>query len=162
MDEQLSAVVEKVFIDLYDEGLIYRGNRLVNWDPQLHTAISDLEVFSEEEPGTLWHYRYPLTNGTTTRSGDTFVTIATTRPETMLGDAAVAIHPTDERYIGLAGKFVELPLCNRHIPIIVDEYVDPEFGSGCVKITPAHDFNDYEIGKRHKFCLLYTSDAADE
>ena len=154
MDEQLSAVVEKVFIDLYDEGLIYRGNRLVNWDPQLHTAISDLEVFSEEEPGTLWHYRYPLTNGSTTRSGDTFVTIATTRPETMLGDAAVAIHPTDERYIGLAGKFVELPLCNRHIPIIVDEYVDPEFGSGCVKITPAHDFNDYEIGKRHKLELM--------
>ncbi len=154
MDEQLSAVVEKVFIDLYDEGLIYRGNRLVNWDPQLHTAISDLEVFSEEEPGKLWHYRYPLTNGATTRSGDTFVTIATTRPETMLGDAAVAIHPTDERYIGLAGKFVELPLCNRHIPIIVDEYVDPDFGSGCVKITPAHDFNDYEIGKRHKLELI--------
>ena len=154
MDASLSAVVEKVFIDLYDEGLIYRGNRLVNWDPQLHTAISDLEVFSEEEIGSLWHYRYPLTDNTKTVSGDTFITIATTRPETMLGDVAVAVHPNDERYTALVGKFVELPLCDRRIPIIADEYVDPEFGSGCVKITPAHDFNDYEVGKRHDLELI--------
>jgi valyl-tRNA synthetase len=143
MDEQLSAVVEKVFVDLYNEGLIYRGNRLVNWDPQLHTAISDLEVISEEEDGHLWHFNYPIADS------DQHLTIATTRPETMLGDAAVAVHPEDQRYTHLIGKFVDLPLCNRRIPIIADDYVDPEFGTGCVKITPAHDFNDYEMGKRH-------------
>ncbi len=156
MDEQLSAVVEKVFIDLYDEGLIYRGNRLVNWDPQLHTAISDLEVISEEEDGSLWHFKYPI-SGT-----DGFVTIATTRPETMLGDTAVAVHPDDERYKDLVGKTIDLPLCNRQIPVIADDYVDPEFGTGCVKITPAHDFNDYEIGLRHDLEIIniLTIDAA--
>ena len=154
MDEQLSGVVEKVFIDLYDEGLIYRGNRLVNWDPQLHTAISDLEVVSEEEDGSLWHFRYPLADGATTAAGDDYVTIATTRPETMLGDTAVAVHPDDDRYKDLAGKFIDLPLCDRRIQIIADDYVDPEFGTGCVKITPAHDFNDYEIGKRHELELI--------
>ncbi len=149
MDEQFSAVVEKVFIQLYDEGLIYRGNRLVNWDPSLHTAISDLEVISEEENGSLWHFRYPLCDGESTADGRSHVIIATTRPETLLGDTAVAVHPDDERYKALVGKWVELPLCDRRIPIIADEYVDPEFGTGCVKITPAHDFNDYEVGKRH-------------
>ncbi len=155
MDEQLSAVVEKAFIQLYDEGLIYRGNRLVNWDPQLHTAISDLEVVSEEENGSLWHFRYPIT-GT-----DDALTIATTRPETLLGDSAVAVHPDDERYTHLIGKFVSLPLCDRQIPIIADEYVDPSFGTGCVKITPAHDFNDYEVGKRHDLDIIniFTKDA---
>ncbi|HBQ00531.1 MAG TPA: valine--tRNA ligase [Gammaproteobacteria bacterium] len=148
MDEQLSAVVEKVFVDLYKEGLIYRGNRLVNWDPQLHTAISDLEVISEEEDGQLWHFNYPIADS------DQHLTIATTRPETMLGDAAVAVHPEDERYTHLVGKFVDLPLCNRQIPIIADDYVDPEFGTGCVKITPAHDFNDYEMGKRHNLEVI--------
>lgn len=156
MDEQLSAVVEKVFIDLYEEGLIYRGNRLVNWDPQLHTAISDLEVISEEEDGFLWHFNYPLSDG----SGH--LTIATTRPETMLGDTAVAVHPDDERYEDLIGKMVDLPLCDRQIKIIADDYVDPEFGTGCVKITPAHDFNDYEIGKRHDLEMInvLTNDAS--
>ncbi len=144
MDEQLSSVVEKVFIDLYEEGLIYRGNRLVNWDPSLHTAVSDLEVISEEEDGFLWHFKYPLSDDKTK-----FITIATTRPETLLGDSAIAVHPDDERYSDLIGKFVDLPLCDRQIPVIADEYVDPEFGTGCVKITPAHDFNDYEVGKRH-------------
>ena len=131
MDEQLSKVVEKVFIDLYEEGLIYRGNRLVNWDPDLHTAVSDLEVISEEEDGFLWHFKYPLSDDKTK-----FITIATTRPETLLGDSAIAVHPEDERYAELVGKFVDLPLCDRQIPVIADEYVDPEFGTGCVKITP--------------------------
>ncbi len=149
MDEQLSSVVEKVFIDLYDEGLIYRGNRLVNWDPHLHTAVSDLEVLSEEETGSLWHFRYPLAEDSSRH-----VTIATTRPETLLGDSAIAVHPDDERYKELVGKFVELPLCNRQIPIVADDYADPEFGTGCVKITPAHDFNDYELGKRHKLKII--------
>ena len=143
MDEGLSAAVTEVFVRLYEEGLIYRGKRLVNWDPVLHTAVSDLEVISEEEAGHLWHIRYPLADG----SGH--LVVATTRPETMLGDAAVAVHPDDERYQKLVGKMVALPLTGRHIPVIADEYVDPEFGSGCVKITPAHDFNDYEVGKRH-------------
>jgi valyl-tRNA synthetase len=162
MDEQLSEVVEKVFIQLFDEGLIYRGNRLVNWDPQLHTAISDLEVVAEEENGHLWHFRYPLADGATTANGDTHIVIATTRPETLLGDTAVAVHPEDERYTDLIGKFVDLPLCNRRIPIIADDYVDPEFGTGCVKITPAHDFNDYEMGRRHDlvFINILTADAA--
>ncbi|MEQ8953286.1 MAG: valine--tRNA ligase [Gammaproteobacteria bacterium] len=148
MDKPFCALVEKVFIDLYDEGLIYRGHRLVNWDPQLHTAISDLEVISEEEDGSLWHFKYPISGS------DQFVTIATTRPETMLGDSAVAVHPDDERYKDLVGKTVDLPLCDRQIPVIADEYVDPEFGTGCVKITPAHDFNDYEIGLRHELEMI--------
>ena len=154
MDGNLSAVVEKVFIDLFDEGLIYRGNRLVNWDPNLHTAISDLEVISEEEDGYLWYFRYPLADGATTANGESYVSIATTRPETMLGDTAVAVHPEDERYTDLIGKHIDLPLCDRRIEIIADEYVDPEFGTGCVKITPAHDFNDYEIGKRHDLEII--------
>ncbi len=155
MDEGLSAAVTKVFVSLYDEGLIYRGKRLVNWDPVLHTAISDLEVISEEENGHLWHMRYPLADG----SGH--LVVATTRPETMLGDTAVAVHPDDERYRHLIGKEVRLPLTDRLIPIIADDYVDPEFGTGCVKITPAHDFNDYEMGQRHNLPLIniFTIDA---
>ena len=129
---------------------------MVNWDPKLHTAISDLEVVQEEEAGSLWHFRYPLSDC----SGH--VVVATTRPETMLGDAAVAVHPDDERFQSLIGKMVALPLCGREIPIIADDYVDPEFGTGCVKITPAHDFNDYEMGQRHELPLLniLTADAA--
>ena len=149
MDEQLSCVVEKVFIELYDEGLIYRGNRLVNWDPQLLTAVSDLEVISEEENGSLWHFRYPLADDPSRH-----VVIATTRPETLLGDSAIAVNPNDERYKDLVGKLVDLPLCNRKIPIIADDYADPEFGTGCVKITPAHDFNDYEVGKRNNLEII--------
>ena len=161
MDQELSEVVQKVFVDLFDEGLIYRGNRLVNWDPQLRTAISDLEVISEEEDGSLWHFRYPLANDEKTLQGEDSIVIATTRPETMLGDTAVAVHPNDERYLHLIGKSVQLPLCDREIPIIADEYVDPEFGTGCVKITPAHDFNDYEVGKRHNLEIIniFTDDA---
>jgi valyl-tRNA synthetase len=143
MDEGLSAAVQKVFLQLYEEGLIYRGSRLVNWDPKLGTAISDLEVLSEEEDGFLWHIRYPLVDS------DEALIVATTRPETLLGDAAVAVHPDDPRYQHLIGKEVHLPLCERTIPIIADTYVEQDFGSGCVKITPAHDFNDYEVGKRH-------------
>ncbi len=154
MDPGLSQAVEEVFIRLYDEGLIYRGNRLVNWDCKLHTAISDLEVVSEEEPGNFWYFRYPLCKGATTQDGKPYITIATTRPETLLGDAAVAVHPDDERFKHLIGQEVELPLCNRRIPVIADTYVDPAFGTGCVKITPAHDFNDYEVGQRHKLPLL--------
>ncbi|GAB6034728.1 valine--tRNA ligase [Galenea microaerophila] len=156
MDEGLSNAVKEVFVQLYEEGLIYRGKRLVNWDPVLHTAVSDLEVISEEEMGSLWHMRYPLTDG----SG--YLVVATTRPETLFGDQAVAVHPEDERYKDLIGKTVTLPLVGREIPIIADDYVDPEFGTGCVKITPAHDFNDYEMGKRHNLPLLnvMTPDAA--
>ena len=148
MDEGLSAAVSKVFISLYNDGLIYRGKRLVNWDPVLHTALSDLEVLPAEENGKLWHFRYPL------EKSDAHLTVATTRPETMLGDTAVAVHPEDDRYSHLVGSFVMLPLVNRRIPVIADEYVDMEFGTGCVKITPAHDFNDYEIGQRHKLDIL--------
>ena len=144
MDDGMSDAVQEVFIQLYEEGLIYRGKRLVNWDPVLHTAVSDLEVLSEEENGSMWHLRYPLSNG------QGHLIVATTRPETLLGDAAVAIHPDDERYKHLLGEFVVLPLSGRLIPIIADEYVDPEFGTGCVKITPAHDFNDYEVWTRHR------------
>ena len=144
MDAGLSEAVQEVFVRLYAEGLIYRGKRLVNWDPKLHTAVSDLEVISEEETGFLWHIRYPLSNGTG------FLIVATTRPETMLGDCAVAVHPGDERYKHLLGEYVELPLTNRRIPIIADNYVDPKFGTGCVKITPAHDFNDYAVWLRHR------------
>jgi len=143
MDDGLSAAVQKVFVQLFDEGLIYRGTRLVNWDPKLGTAISDLEVISEEEDGFLWHIRYPIVDS------DEFLVVATTRPETMLGDTAVAVHPDDQRYKHLIGKQIKLPLTDRTIPIIADLYVQQDFGSGCVKITPAHDFNDYEVGKRH-------------
>src|SRR5207253_710091 len=131
---------QMLFVRLHEKGLIYRGKRLVNWDPVLLTALSDLEVQSQEEDGQLWHLRYPLDDG----SGH--VVVATTRPETMLGDAAVAVHPDDARYRHLTGKQVRLPLAGRLIPVIADAYVDPAFGSGCLKITPAHDFNDYEIG----------------
>ncbi|GKT12457.1 MAG: valyl-tRNA synthetase [Thiomicrorhabdus sp.] len=156
MDEGLSEAVKEVFVKLYEEDLIYRGKRLVNWDPVLHTAVSDLEVISTEEQGSLWHMRYPLTDG----SGH--LVVATTRPETMLGDQAVAVHPDDERYQHLIGKTITLPLVDREIPIIADDYVDLEFGTGCVKITPAHDFNDYEMGKRHNLPMLniLTVDAA--
>jgi valyl-tRNA synthetase len=141
MDAKMSRAVTEVFVRLYEEGLIYRGKRLVNWDPVLGTAVSDLEVDTEEEDGRIWELRYP---------GDGFsVTVATTRPETMLGDVAVAVHPKDERYAHLVGKRVRLPLAEREIPVIADEYVDPAFGTGCVKITPAHDFNDYQVGRRH-------------
>ena len=156
MDDDLSAAVIEAFVQLHEADLIYRGKRLVNWDPVLHTALSDLEVLATEEEGHLWHFRYPLTDG----SGN--VIVATTRPETMLGDTAVAVHPSDERYAQLIGKTVQLPLCDREIPIIADDYVDPEFGTGCVKITPAHDFNDYEIGIRHELpqINIFTIDAA--
>ncbi|MEO5348955.1 MAG: valine--tRNA ligase [Magnetococcus sp. YQC-3] len=143
MDEQLSHAVREVFVRLYGEGLIYRGTRLVNWDPVLHTAVSDLEVLAEEEEGFLWYFRYPLADG------DGSLVVATTRPETMLGDTAVAVHPDDERYRHWIGREVLLPLVGRRIPVIADETVKQEFGSGCVKITPAHDFNDYAMGKRH-------------
>ena len=133
----------ETFVRLYEDGLIYRGKRLVNWDPKLGTAVSDLEVESEEETGTLWEIRYPLADG----SGH--LTVATTRPETMLGDVAVAVNPDDARYAHLVGKEVLLPLTGRRIPVIADDYVDKDFGTGCVKITPAHDFNDWEVGQRH-------------
>ncbi len=148
MDDGFYKAVQEVFIRLYEDDLIYRGKRLVNWDPKLHTAISDLEVLNEEEQGSLWHFRYPLTDG----SGH--LVVATTRPETMLGDTAVAVHPEDERYKHLIGKTITLPLANREIPIIADDYVDLEFGTGCVKITPAHDFNDYEMGQRHDLEMI--------
>lgn len=148
MDDGFYKAVQEVFIRLHQQGLIYRGNRLVNWDPKLHTAVSDLEVNSEEEDGHLWHFRYPLTDG----SGH--LVVATTRPETMLGDTAVAVNGADERYKHLIGKSVRLPLTERDIPIIADDYVDAAFGSGCVKITPAHDFNDYEVGQRHNLPLI--------
>ncbi|MFI8622597.1 valine--tRNA ligase [Marinomonas sp. NPDC078689] len=154
MDPGMSAAVQEVFVRLYDEGIIYRGQRLVNWDPVLHTAISDLEVISEEENGFMWYFRYPLADGATTTDGKDYIVVATTRPETMFGDAAVAVAPDDERFTDLVGKFVELPLVDRRIPIVADEYVDKEFGTGCVKITPAHDFNDYEVGKRHDMPLI--------
>lgn len=148
MDDGLSNAVKEVFVRLYDEGLIYRGKRLVNWDPKLNTAVSDLEVLSEEEQGSMWHFRYPLADG----SGH--LVVATTRPETMLGDTAVAVNASDERYQHLIGKQIRLPIVDRLIPIIADDYVDKEFGTGCVKITPAHDFNDYEVGKRHNLPLI--------
>ncbi|MBV1912385.1 MAG: valine--tRNA ligase [Cycloclasticus sp.] len=156
MDEGLSKAVNEVFVKLHEEGLIYRGKRLVNWDPKLHTAVSDLEVISQEEQGHMWHMRYPLSDG----SGE--LVVATTRPETMLGDTCVAVHPSDERYQHLIGKTINLPLCDREIPIIADDYVDPEFGTGCVKITPAHDFNDYDVGQRHNMPLIniFTVDAS--
>ncbi|WMS88428.1 valine--tRNA ligase [Pleionea litopenaei] len=162
MDDNCSNAVQEVFIQLYQEGIIYRGKRLVNWDPKFHTAISDLEVENVEEKGFLWHFRYPLANGATTHDGKDYLVVATTRPETMLGDTAVAVHPDDERYQDLIGKTVMLPLVNREIPIVADDYVDREFGTGCVKITPAHDFNDYEVGKRHSTPLIniFSADAS--
>ncbi len=151
MDEGLSAAVREVFVRLFTEGLIYRGKRLVNWDPVLHTAVSDLEVLSEEEAGHMWDMRYPLTNGTG------YLVVSTTRPETMLGDCAVAVNPEDPRYQHLIGERVELPLTGRRIPIIADEHADPEFGTGCVKITPAHDFNDHAVWLRHRDELAIAS-----
>ncbi|MGA8709447.1 MAG: valine--tRNA ligase [Steroidobacteraceae bacterium] len=155
LDPGLSAAVLEAFVRLHEEGLIYRGERLVNWDPVLRTALSDLEVLSDEEGGHLWYLRYPLSEGTG------YVVVATTRPETMLGDAAVAVHPDDERYRHLVGRSVQLPIAGRAIPIIADDYVDPTFGTGCLKITPAHDFNDYAVGQRHSLPLIniFTPDA---
>jgi len=148
MDDKLSDAVTETFVKLHEEGLIYRGKRLVNWDPVLHTAVSDLEVLNEEEDGHMWHMRYPLADG----SGE--LVVATTRPETMLGDTAVAVHPDDERYQAYIGKDIKLPITGRLIPVIADDYVDQEFGTGCVKITPAHDFNDYDMGKRHSLPMI--------
>jgi valyl-tRNA synthetase len=152
LDDGLSRAVIKVFVDLYKKGLIYKDKRLVNWDPKLGTAISDLEVVSKEVKGHLWHFRYPVEGG-----GQ--IVVATTRPETMLGDSAVAVHPDDPRYKDLVGKFVILPLVGRKIPIVADEYADPETGTGAVKITPAHDFNDFEVGRRHNLPLINVLDA---
>lgn len=154
MDENLSKAVQQVFIELYKDKTIYRGKRLVNWDPKFQSAISDLEVENHDEKGFMWHFRYPLADGQTTKVGHNYLVVATTRPETMLGDSAVAVDPNDERYQDLIGKFIDLPIVNRRIPIIADDYVDSEFGTGCVKITPAHDFNDYEVGKRHSLPLI--------
>ncbi|MBO9679431.1 MAG: valine--tRNA ligase [Acidovorax sp.] len=148
MDDKLSAVVTDTFVRLYQQGLIYRGKRLVNWDPKLQSAVSDLEVENEEKDGSLWHIAYPLADG----SGS--LTVATTRPETMLGDVALMVHPEDQRYAHLIGKMVNLPLCDRQIPVIADEYVDKEFGTGVVKVTPAHDQNDYAVGQRHKLPMI--------
>ena len=161
MDEGFSRAVLEVFVRLYDDGLIYRGKRLVNWDPSMETALSDLEVISEDEKGSLWHLRYPLADGMLTRDGKNYLIVATTRPETMLGDTGVAVHPDDERYRDLVGKSLKLPLVDRELPIIADDYVDPEFGTGCLKITPAHDFHDNEIGLRHDLELIniFTSTA---
>lgn len=152
MNDKLSKVVRETFVQLYNEGLIYKGLRLVNWDPKLQSAVSDLEVESEEENGHMWEIRYPAADGS---EG---VVVATTRPETLFGDQAVAVHPEDERYKHLVGKMLKLPLTDREIPVIADEYVDREFGSGCVKITPAHDFNDFEVGKRHNLEMLSVLD----
>ncbi|MEB8434549.1 valine--tRNA ligase [Cocleimonas sp. KMM 6892] len=161
MDEGMSDAVTEVFEQLFDEDLIYRGKRLVNWDPVFHTALSDLEVLNEEEQGHMWHFRYPVAddNGNAT---DDYLVVATTRPETMLGDSGVAVHPTDERFAHLVGKNILLPLVDRLIPIVTDEHADPEKGTGCVKITPAHDFNDYEVGQRNNLEMIniFTIDAA--
>jgi valyl-tRNA synthetase len=154
MDEGLNRAVRKVFVDLYRQGLIYRDKRLVNWDPRFHTAISDLEVVQKEKQGHLWHLRYPVEG-----QPDRFLVVATTRPETMLGDTAVAVHPDDARYRSLVGRHVILPLVGRRIPVVADEYADPETGSGAVKITPAHDFNDFEVGRRHKLAMINIFDA---
>jgi valyl-tRNA synthetase len=159
MDAGLSKIVTETFVRLHREGLIYRGKRLVNWDPKLLTAVSDLEVVNEEEDGSLWHIRYPLADANGKDAGS--LTVATTRPETMLGDVAVMVHPEDERYAHLVGKNVVLPLCDREIPVIADSYVDKEFGTGVVKVTPAHDFNDWQVGHRHGFTpiVILTLDA---
>lgn len=153
MDEGLSVAVRKVFVQLYRDKLIYRDKRLVNWDPKFHTAISDLEVEQKEVKGHMWHVRYPIEG-----EREEFITVATTRPETMLGDTAVAVHPDDERYRHLVGKFAVLPIIGRLIPIVADEYADPEQGSGAVKITPAHDFNDFEVGRRHNLAMINVLD----
>ena len=162
MDEGFSRAVFEVFVRLYDEGLIYRGKRLVNWDPQLATSISDLEVENTEEDGHLWHIRYPLAGGARTGDDRDYLVVATTRPETMLGDTAVAVNPADARFADIIGAEVDLPLVGRRIPVIADDYVDPEFGSGCLKITPAHDFNDYAVGARHELPLvnIFAADAS--
>lgn len=162
MDDGFYKAVQEVFVRLHEENLIYRGKRLVNWDPTLHTAISDLEVENKDQQGSFWHFRYPLADGVTTDAGLGYLVVATTRPETLLGDSAVAVNPDDPRYASLVGKFVELPLVGRRIPIVADEHADMEKGSGCVKITPAHDFNDYEVGKRCGLPLInvFTQDAA--
>ncbi|PVZ88989.1 valine--tRNA ligase [Serratia sp. S1B] len=154
MDEGLSNAVKEVFVRLYQEDLIYRGKRLVNWDPKLRTAISDLEVENRESKGSMWHLRYPLADGATTAEGKDYLVVATTRPETMLGDTGVAVNPQDPRYKDLIGKEIILPLVGRRIPILGDEHADMEKGTGCVKITPAHDFNDYEVGKRHQLPMI--------
>ncbi|WP_371373310.1 valine--tRNA ligase [Thalassotalea aquiviva] len=149
MDEGMSNAVQEVFVRLYQEDLIYRGKRLVNWDPKLHTAISDLEVENKDKKGHMWHFRYPLADGVKTADGKDYIVVATTRPETVLGDTGVAVNPADERYKDLIGKDILLPIVNRRIPIVGDDHADMEKGTGCVKITPAHDFNDNEVGKRH-------------
>ncbi|CED72332.1 valyl-tRNA synthetase [Aliivibrio wodanis] len=154
MDDGLSAATQEVFVRLYEEDLIYRGKRLVNWDPKLHTAISDLEVENKDKKGFMWHFRYPLANGVKTADGKDYIVVATTRPETMLGDTGVAVNPEDPRYKDLIGQHIELPIVGRLIPIVGDEHADMEKGTGCVKITPAHDFNDYEVGKRHSLPMI--------
>lgn len=154
MDDGLSNAVQEVFVRLYEEDLIYRGKRLVNWDPKLHTAISDLEVENKDKKGHMWHFRYPLADGVKTADGRDYIVVATTRPETMLGDTGVAVNPEDPRYKDLIGKEIVLPIVNRRIPIVGDEHADMEKGTGCVKITPAHDFNDYEVGKRHQLPMI--------
>ncbi|MEE6250118.1 MAG: class I tRNA ligase family protein, partial [Bdellovibrionota bacterium] len=148
LDEKSNAAVRKVFVQLYKDGLIYKGTRLVNWSPKLSSAISDLEVDHQDTKGSIWHIQYPI------EGSDKTLSVATTRPETMLGDTAVAVHPEDERYNHLIGSMVLLPLTDRKIPVIADEYVEKDFGSGVVKITPAHDFNDYEVGKRHNLPMI--------
>ncbi|KYN86442.1 valine--tRNA ligase [Vibrio cidicii] len=161
MDEGLSNAVQEVFVRLYEDDLIYRGKRLVNWDPKLHTAISDLEVENKESKGHMWHFRYPLADGVKTADGKDYIVVATTRPETMLGDTGVAVNPEDPRYKDLIGKEIILPIVDRRIPIVGDEHADMEKGTGCVKITPAHDFNDCEVGKRHQLPMIniFTFDA---
>ena len=161
MDDGFYKAVQEVFVRLHEEKLIYRGKRLVNWDPTLHTAISDLEVENKDQQGSFWHFRYPLADGVKTTDGKDYLVVATTRPETLLGDTGVAVNPDDARYASLVGKFIELPLVGRRIPIVADEHADMEKGSGCVKITPAHDFNDYEVGKRQNHLLInvFTKDA---
>ncbi|MUK30580.1 valine--tRNA ligase [Aliivibrio fischeri] len=154
MDDGLSNAVQEVFVRLYEDDLIYRGKRLVNWDPKLHTAISDLEVENKDKKGHMWHFRYPLANGVKTAEGKDYIVVATTRPETMLGDTGVAVNPEDPRYKDLIGKEILLPIVNRLIPIVGDEHADMEKGTGCVKITPAHDFNDYEVGKRNQLPMI--------
>ncbi|MCF6329104.1 MAG: class I tRNA ligase family protein, partial [Henriciella sp.] len=171
LDPDMSEAVTKVFVELYEQGLIYRDKRLVNWDPHFETAISDIEVENRDRPGHFWHFKYMLANGETyeyvekdedgnetLRETRDYISIATTRPETMLGDGAVAVHPDDERYAPIVGKMVHLPLANRLIPIIIDEYPDPDFGSGAVKITGAHDFNDYEVAKRNNLPMYELMD----
>ena len=158
MDEGLSKAVQKVFVELHKAGLIYRDKRLVNWDPMLHTAISDLEVENKEQNGKMWYFKYPIANSDGSARDGEFVIVATTRPETMLGDSGVAVHPDDERYADLVGKNVVLPIIGRLIPIVADAYADPEKGSGAVKVTPAHDFNDFEVGRRCKLEIINRSE----